>query len=117
MPTVQIKRIYAAPAAGDGLRILVDRIWPRGLSKQKAALDYWQKDIAPSTALRKWFAHKPERWAEFRHRYAEELAANPALAELKARMKNRHATLLYGARDTEHNQAVVLADVLSGHGK
>jgi len=115
MATVQIKRIYEPPAAEDGLRILVDRIWPRGLSKQKAKLDYWQKDIAPSTALRKWFAHKPEHWAEFRRRYSTELAANPALAELKARLKNHRATLLYGARDTEHNQAVVLIAVLSGH--
>lgn len=115
MATVRIKRIYEPPAAEDGLRILVDRIWPRGLSKQKAKLDYWQKDIAPSTALRKWFAHKPEHWAEFRRRYSAELAANPALAELKARLKNHRATLLYGARDTEHNQAVVLVAFLSAH--
>jgi uncharacterized protein YeaO (DUF488 family) len=112
MASLQIKRVYEPAADADGLRILVDRVWPRGVSKKKAALDHWLKDVGPSTALRKWFAHKPERWTEFRKRYKKELAGNAALKELRALVKGHRATLLYGAHDTEHNQAVVLASVL-----
>ena len=114
MPAIRIKRIYEPPAARDGLRILVDRVWPRGVSKQKAALDAWRKDVAPSTELRKWFGHKPERWAEFRNLYRRELKTNPALEELQTFIKGRHATLLFSAHDEERNQAVVLAEVLRG---
>lgn len=111
---LKIKRIYEPPAAGDGLRILVDRVWPRGMSKEKAALDAWLKEVGPSTELRKWFGHKPERWAEFRKRYKAELKTNPAFQGLKALVKGKRATLLFSATDEEHNQAVVLAEMLKG---
>jgi uncharacterized protein YeaO (DUF488 family) len=117
MASLNIKRIYEPAAAADGLRILVDRVWPRGVSKKKAALDHWMKDVGPSTALRKWFGHKPERWVEFRKRYRKELAGSAALKELRKLVKGRRATLLYGAHDTEHNQAVVLAGLLRGRAK
>jgi uncharacterized protein YeaO (DUF488 family) len=110
MRTVAIKRVYEPPADTDGTRILVDRLWPRGLSKAKAALDGWDKDVAPSPALRKWFDHRPERFAEFAARYRAELKDNPAVAELRARTGK--VTLLYGARDPKINHAVVLAAVL-----
>jgi uncharacterized protein YeaO (DUF488 family) len=113
IPAVAVKRVYEAPADGDGLRVLVDRVWPRGLSKEKARIDHWLKDVAPSTALRQWFRHDPERWAEFRWRYRAELAQNPdALEALRSLMRGKRATLLYDARDEAHNQAVVLAEVL-----
>jgi uncharacterized protein YeaO (DUF488 family) len=112
MASLQIKRVYEPAADADGLRILVDRVWPRGVSKKKAALDHWLKDVGPSTALRKWFGHKPERWTEFRKRYRKELAVNLAAKELRALIKGKRATLLFGAHDTEHNQAVVLAELL-----
>lgn len=112
MASLKIKRVYEPAADADGLRILVDRVWPRGVSKQKAALDHWLKDVAPSTSLRKWFGHKPERWVEFRKRYKKELSGNAALKELRKLVKGHRATLLYGAHDTEHNQAVVLAELL-----
>lgn len=108
-----VKRIYEPATADDGKRILVDRIWPRGISKQKAALTLWLKDIAPSTGLRKWFGHDPARWAEFRRRYHAELDANPEpVAQLKDLLKSGHVTLLYGAQDTVHNQALALAEYL-----
>jgi uncharacterized protein YeaO (DUF488 family) len=110
MRTVAIKRVYEPPAASDGTRILVDRLWPRGLAKAKAALDGWDKDVAPSTALRKWFDHRPERFAEFAKRYRAELKDNPAVADLRA--TTGKVTLLYGARDPAINHAVVLAAVL-----
>lgn len=111
--TVQIKRIYDGPAANDGFRILVDRIWPRGVSKDKAALDEWLKDIAPSTELRSWFGHDPAKFAEFRQRYEKELAANSTVATLQNILHTHPiVTLLYSAQDTEHNQAVVLRDYL-----
>lgn len=107
------KRVYEAPSPDDGLRILVDRIWPRGLRKADAALDHWIKDVAPSTELRKWFGHKPERWAEFRKRYFHELDGNPlAVAELKKLLHGNAVTLLYAAHDTEHNNANALRDYL-----
>lgn len=110
---IQTKRVYEAPSPDDGLRILVDRIWPRGLRKSDAALDHWIKDVAPSTELRKWFGHKPERWAEFQKRYARELDDNPqGLAELKKLLRGNAVTLLYSAHDTEHNNANALRDYL-----
>lgn len=109
---VAIKRIYDEADPADGTRILVDRLWPRGLSKQKAGFDLWMKDVAPSSALRKWFDHKPERWPEFQARYREELQGNPALEDLRERAKAGTVTLLYGARNREFNHAAVLADVL-----
>jgi uncharacterized protein YeaO (DUF488 family) len=103
------KRVYDAPAAGDGTRILVDRIWPRGLAKDKAAVDEWLKDVAPSTALRRWFGHDPAKWQEFRRRYAAELAArDDAVAHLRALARRGRVTLVYGARDTAHNNAIAL---------
>ena len=108
----RIKRVYDPASPADGQRILVDRLWPRGLRKADAKIDRWMKEVAPSTALRSWFGHKPERFAEFRRRYAAEMADNPALAELRKLGRGKTVTLLYGARDPEQNQAVVLLDLL-----
>jgi uncharacterized protein YeaO (DUF488 family) len=110
--TVRIKRVYAAAAPDDGKRVLVDRLWPRGIRKAGAGVDLWLKEVAPSTELRKWFGHEPARWEEFRQRYAAELAGNPAFTELSAQLDAEPLTLLYGAHDETHNQAVVLADCL-----
>jgi uncharacterized protein YeaO (DUF488 family) len=110
---VKLKRAYAPAEPEDGTRILVDRLWPRGVSKAKAAVDRWMKEIAPSTELRKWFGHDPDRWPEFRRRYIEELHQHPELLdELRALARKGTVTLLYGARDEVHNDAVVLRDVL-----
>ena len=110
---IKLKRAYEPPSAGDGTRVLIDRLWPRGISKQKAKLDYWMKDIAPSTELRKWFGHDPKRWAEFRRRYAAELREHPDLiAELRSLARKNPITLVYAAYDESHNDAVVLRDVL-----
>ena len=109
---LQTKRIYEPKAASDGQRVLVDRIWPRGVTKAAAALDLWLKDIAPSTELRKWFAHRPDRWAEFQRRYFLELGASAAIAELRTLMQAGPVTLLYAARDQDHNEAVALATFL-----
>jgi uncharacterized protein YeaO (DUF488 family) len=112
---VKVKRAYDPPSAKDGKRILVDRLWPRGISKEKAALDHWMKEIAPSTELRKWFAHDPKRWDEFRRRYAAEVRRHPDLvAELRSLARNGPITLVYAAHDASHNDAVVLRDVLLG---
>ena len=111
---VRVKRVYAKAEKGDGWRVLVDRLWPRGMTKEKAKVDVWMKDVAPSDALRKWFGHELEKWAAFQKKYRAELAKNkPVFAELK-KMAKEHGTLtlLFGARDEEHNQAVVLAEVL-----
>lgn len=107
---LSVKRVYEAPSSGDGFRVLVDRLWPRGLSKAKARIDLWLKDIAPSNELRKWFNHEADKWPEFQRRYREELALHPgAIEEFRAAAKGRSAvTLLYGAKDEEHNQAVAL---------
>lgn len=114
MVQVQVKRIYEPPQKSDGYRVLVDRVWPRGLSKDAAQIDLWMKDIAPSTALRKWFNHDPARWVGFQEKYRAELRElADKLDELRARAKKEPVTLLYGAKDTEHNQAVVLRDVLA----
>lgn len=107
---IKIKRVYEPAEQGDGYRVLVDRLWPRGLKKEAAELDLWLKEIAPSPTLRTWFGHKPERFAEFSKKYRAELKANPAVAQLRALAReHKTVTLLYGARDTEHNHAVVLA--------
>jgi uncharacterized protein YeaO (DUF488 family) len=110
---VRTKRIYEPPAPGDGYRVLLDRVWPRGLSRVKVAIDEWERELAPSADLRKWFAHKPERFDEFRRRYRAELRAHAdELAALRRRARTETVTLLFGARDTEHNNAVVVAEVL-----
>jgi len=114
---LMVKRIYEPPAADDGQRVLVDRIWPRGVSKEHAALALWLKQIAPSEALRKWFGHEPERWAEFRKRYGAELDGNgEAVATLRDLLREGKVTLLYGAHDEVHNNAVALAEYLRGMG-
>src|SRR5690554_6343370 len=108
---IHIKRVYAQPSDADGKRILIDRLWPRGLSKEKARVDLWLKDIAPSTELRKWFAHDPDRWEEFKKRYLQELKANSeAVQALKDELSKGKVTLVYGAKDEEHNDAVVLQE-------
>ncbi|HWK34663.1 DUF488 domain-containing protein [Sphingomonas sp.] len=110
-----MKRAYAPAEADDGVRILIDRLWPRGVSKARAALDDWIKDLAPSNALRTWFAHDPARWAEFQRRYRAELRDQPeALDRLRALAGEQVVTLVYGARDEQHNDAVVLRAVLLG---
>lgn len=110
---IRIKRVYAPPAADDGRRFLVDRVWPRGISKDAAAVEAWLKDVAPSTELRQWFGHAPERWAEFKRRYRRELdARRDALEPLLQAARDGDITLVYSARDEQHNQAVVLKEVL-----
>lgn len=117
MAQIQIKRIYDPPCKADGYRVLVDRIWPRGLSKDAAQIDLWMKDIAPTTELRKWFNHDPARWDMFQEKYRAELhKLGDKLDELRARAKKEPVTLLYGAKDTEHNQAIVLREVLEQTG-
>jgi uncharacterized protein YeaO (DUF488 family) len=111
---IKIKRVYEKTTKEDGWRVLVDRLWPRGMKKEYAHVDVWMKDVAPSDALRKWFGHDPEKWSEFQKKYRSELAKKKELvAELK-KMAREHETLtlLFGAKDEEHNQAVVLAAAL-----
>lgn len=111
--TIAIKRIYEAPAATDGYRVLVDRLWPRGISKVKASLGLWLKEIGPSNELRRWFAHDPAKFDEFARRYRDELDVNPAVDRLREVIAEYDTvTLLYGAKDAEHNQAVVLREYL-----
>lgn len=111
---IQIKRVYESPADTDGKRILVDRLWPRGLTKEKAKVDLWLKDIAPTTSLRKWFAHDPEKWKEFQERYLVELNNNKEnVALLKNEVRKGTVTLVYGAKDKEHNEALFLKNSLS----
>lgn len=118
MANIRIKRIYESPSRDDGVRVLVDRLWPRGVSKQDTKLTLWHKEIAPSAELRKWFAHDPERWEEFRRKYRAELKENAEEVErLRSVLGGGKATLLYGAKDEVHNQAVVLADYLGGKAK
>ncbi|RUU53473.1 DUF488 domain-containing protein [Mesorhizobium sp. M2C.T.Ca.TU.002.02.1.1] len=110
---VAVKRVYETPAKADGQRVLVDRLWPRGVSKKDAELTLWLKEIAPSDELRKWFGHEPERWPEFQKRYRAELDANgDAVAELRDLLREGKVTLLYGAHDEAHNNAVALAEYL-----
>src|SRR5689334_2103067 len=112
---IAIKRVYEPAADGDGCRILVDRLWPRGLSKEKAGVDLWLKEIAPSPELRKWFGHVLENWIEFQRRYRAELDSNgEAFGALKDTVVKGPATLLYGARDEKHNRALVHRDLLLG---
>ena len=107
----RIKRVYELPDRHDGRRILVDRLWPRGLTKEKASIDLWLKDIAPSTELRKWFGHDPGRWEEFKERYLDELKGNSEQIQLlKQELDKGIVTLVYGAKDEEHNQAVVIQE-------
>ncbi len=116
MNEIRLKRAYDPAEPGDGLRILVDRLWPRGLRREAAKVDEWIKDAAPSTELRRWFGHDPAKWPEFRKRYEAELAHNPALAALRALVRdNGRVTLLFGARDVEHNNAVVLRALCTRH--
>ena len=113
-PQIPVKRVYDPACEADGFRVLVDRLWPRGVSKERAALDAWAKSIAPSDDLRRFFGHVPERYPEFARRYRAELAANPAFPEfLDALAGHPVVTLLFGARDTEHNEAVVLSGVVT----
>jgi uncharacterized protein YeaO (DUF488 family) len=110
---VKLKRAYEAPAAEDGVRILVDRLWPRGISKKQAALSLWMKEIAPSTELRKWFGHDPDRWNEFRKRYTSEIICNSLLLDqLRSLALEGSITLIYAAHDENHNNAIVLRDVI-----
>jgi uncharacterized protein YeaO (DUF488 family) len=110
---IRLKRAYDPASPSDGYRVLVDRLWPRGVSKQRAKLDDWQKELAPSTELREWFGHEPSRFPEFRRRYVDELRGERSrLAELRRRARDDTLTLVYSAHDTEQNDAIVLADVL-----
>ncbi len=113
MTEIHVKRAYDPPSAGDGVRVLVDRLWPRGLKRQDVKFDLWLKDIAPSAELRRWFGHDPARWPEFERRYRAELASNAALDKLLAlATQSTTLTLLFGAKDTEHNNAIVLQQSL-----
>jgi uncharacterized protein YeaO (DUF488 family) len=110
---VRVKRAYEESDAADGYRVLVDRLWPRGIAREAAHLDEWARELAPSAELRRWFGHEPARFEEFRRRYVAELGAQePTLRELRRRAREGTVTLVYAARDREHNDAVVLADVL-----
>ena len=109
---VMLKRAYETPAASDGYRVLVDRLWPRGLAKVNARIDLWLKEVAPSTELRQWFGHDPAKWAEFRKRYHAELKGNPAWTQLESLSHQKKLTLVYAARDQVHNEAAVLQELL-----
>ena len=114
---LRVKRVYEAQAPEDGRRYLVDRLWPRGLTKEAAALDAWLKELAPSNALRQWFHHAPDHWEEFRRRYREELAAaavSPLLEKLRAESREGVVTLLFAAKNAQRNNAVCLKDILEG---
>jgi uncharacterized protein YeaO (DUF488 family) len=112
---VRLKRAYEPAAASDGYRVLIDRLWPRGISRDAARLDEWARELAPSGELRRWFDHDPARFAEFRRRYTAELGGQEEkLRELRRRARGGRLTLVYGAHDTEHNDAVVLAQILRG---
>ena len=114
---IQLKRAYEKPFRKDGLRVLVDRLWPRGLTKERAAIELWLKELAPSTELRKWFGHDPSKWKEFQVRYRKELREKKELIQdLRKRSAERTVTLVYGARDEEHNEAIVLKQVIDGRG-
>jgi uncharacterized protein YeaO (DUF488 family) len=111
---IRIKRVYEKPSREDGIRVLVDRLWPRGLTKERAAVDLWMKNIAPSTELRKWFDHDPNKWKQFMRRYRLELKKNKEQAlSLKEQARRGTVTLLYGAKDEEHNEALVLKKYLA----
>lgn len=115
---LRVKRVYASPSPEDGARILVDRLWPRGLSREKARVDLWLKELAPSTELRKWFNHDPAKWDEFRQRYQQELRQQPAaLAQLVELADTRPVTLLFGAKEERFNDAVALKAFILAHGR
>lgn len=115
---IRLKRAYAAAAPADGCRVLVDRLWPRGVTREAAHIDLWLKDIAPSDALRKWFGHDPARWKEFERRYAAELAQHPeALAQLLAEVRKGPVTLVFAAKDEAHNNAAALKALVESRGK
>lgn len=110
---LKLKRAYESPSADDGHRVLIDRLWPRGVTKEKAKVDEWLRDLAPSTELRKWFGHDPEKWTEFRRRYTAELKPQKdTIRALAVRSKKEAVTLLFGAKDEAHNNAVVLAELM-----
>ena len=110
---VRVKRVYEPAERSDGYRVLIDRLWPRGVSHDRARLDAWERDLAPSAALRTWFGHSSDRFEEFRKRYLEELRQQrPRLSELRRRARHGTVTLVFAARDTEHNDAVVLGEVI-----
>jgi uncharacterized protein YeaO (DUF488 family) len=110
---IRLKRAYEPAASSDGYRVLIDRLWPRGVSRERAKLDEWERKLPPSTKLRQWFGHEPGRFEEFRRRYIEELRSQrPRLTELRRRARTGPLTLVYSARDAEHNDAVVLAEIL-----
>ncbi|HMA70215.1 MAG TPA: DUF488 domain-containing protein [Xanthobacteraceae bacterium] len=115
--SIRLKRAYDRPAAGDGKRVLIDRLWPRGIKKADAAIDEWMKELAPSTALRKWFGHDPARWHEFRRRYLKELQQqSEQIDRLRTLARQGPITLVFSARDEAHNDAVVLRDFMVGSG-
>lgn len=114
---IRTKRAYDKPAGRDGCRILVDRIWPRGVSKETARIDKWLKEVAPSTNLRKWFGHDPEKWTEFKKRYYVELKDNQAVDDILQTARERPVTLVYAAKDQEHNNAVALKEYLEKRGR
>ncbi|APT58188.1 hypothetical protein RGI145_14800 [Roseomonas gilardii] len=117
-PEVRIRRAYDPPEEADGFRILVDRLWPRGLRRDGAWIDLWLKEVAPSNGLRQWFGHDPDRWTEFRTRYRAELRGSSALESLLAEVaRHRQVTLLFGARDVAHNNAVVLREICARGGR
>lgn len=114
---LQTKRVYDAPSPADGARVLVDRVWPRGLTRAEARIDAWQREVAPSSALRRWFGHDPARWEDFKQRYFRELDEHPdAVARLIDLARQGTLTLLYAARDEQHNNAVALKEYLERHG-
>jgi uncharacterized protein YeaO (DUF488 family) len=112
---IQLKRVYEPPEKHDGVRLLVERLWPRGLTKEKARIDEWFKDVAPSPELRKWYGHDPAKWEAFRKRYLDELRGNPeAVVRLRKRVKDEPVTFVYAAKDKEHNSALLLKESLEG---
>lgn len=113
---VKIKRIYDKPSESDGFRVYIDRLWPRGLTKEKAKIDLWFKDIAPTTELRKWFSHDPYKWQEFQKLYCDELLANKSRKDFVSTLaQHENVTILYSAHDTEHNNAVVIQKLLDSN--
>ena len=110
--SVSIKRVYETPESTAGTRVLVDRLWPRGITKEEAKIDLWLKDVAPSSGLRKWFGHDREKWSEFQRRYRAELKDNPASAELKKLARGGKVTLVYAAKDENHNNTLVLRSII-----
>jgi uncharacterized protein YeaO (DUF488 family) len=116
MPEIRLKRAYEKPAPADGFRVLVERLWPRGLTRERAAVDLWMKELAPSPELRRWYGHDPAKWTEFQKRYRAELAKKPdQVEELRKRAREGTVTFVYGARDEQHNSALVLKAYLEHH--